>query len=272
MDNEPMFRLLFERSADAIVLFDPKAGVFVDCNQAAVELMRSGSKEALLQKKPSDLSPPFQLDGRPSEEKAAEITLLAATRGSHRFEWVARRMDGEDMPLEMLTTPIQADGRTLHVIVSRDITERKRAESELRENQQLLASVADNISEAIYRTGPNHELIFANPAYLRMSGYDSLEEMRLVPREQLYANPAMRTRLLALLARDGAFRNEEIEYVRRDGQHWWGLTNSVAIRDQTTGKVLYHVGSVADITDPVSLAKVREWKKAQKAAKKSKQD
>ena len=249
MDNEPMFRLLFERSADAIVLFDPKAGVFVDCNQAAVELMRSGSKEALLQKKPSDLSPPFQLDGRPSEEKAAEITLLAATRGSHRFEWVARRMDGEDMPLEMLTTPIQADGRTLHVIVSRDITERKRAESELRENQQLLASVADNISEAIYRTGPNHELIFANPAYLRMSGYDSLEEMRLVPREQLYANPAMRTRLLALLARDGAFRNEEIEYVRRDGQHWWGLTNSVAIRDQTTGKVLYHVGSVADITE-----------------------
>ena len=30
--------------------------------------------------------------------------------------------------------------------------------------------------------------------------------------------------------------------------------------------------SVADITDPVSLAKVREWKKAQKAAKRDKQD
>ena len=28
----------------------------------------------------------------------------------------------------------------------------------------------------------------------------------------------------------------------------------------------------ADITDPVSLAKVREWKKAQKAAKREKQD
>ena len=34
-----MFRLLFERSADAIWLYDPEVGVFVDCNQAAVEQM-----------------------------------------------------------------------------------------------------------------------------------------------------------------------------------------------------------------------------------------
>jgi PAS domain S-box-containing protein len=249
MDNEPMFRLLFERSADAIVLFDPKAAVFVDCNQAAVNLMRSGSKAALLQKKPSDLSPPFQPDGRASEDKAAEISSLASARGSYRFEWLARRMDGEAVPLEMLTTPILSDGRVLHVIVSRDITERRHAESELRESQQLLASVADNISEGIYRTGPNHELIFANRAYLRMSGHESLDEMRLVPREQLYANPADRARLLQLLASEGAFRNQEIEYVRRDGQHWWGLTNSVAIRDPESGTVLYHVGSLADITE-----------------------
>ena len=249
MENEPMFRLLFERSADAIVLFDPQAGVFVDCNQAAVELMRSGTKAALLQKKPSDLSPPFQPDGRSSEEKSAEITLLAGARGSYRFEWVARRMDGQAVPLEMLTTPILANGRVLHVVVSRDITERKRAESELRGSQQLLASVADNISEGIYRTGPNHELIFANRAYLRMSGYESLEELRGVPREQLYANPADRARLLELLAREGSFHSQEIEYVRRGGEHWWGLSGSLAIREPGSGRVLYHVGSVADFTE-----------------------
>ena len=47
-DNPSMFQLLFERSADAIWLFDPQAGVFVDCNAAAVELMRAGTKEKLL--------------------------------------------------------------------------------------------------------------------------------------------------------------------------------------------------------------------------------
>ena len=44
-DNPSMFQLLFERSADAILLLDPQAGVFVDCNQAAVELMHAGTKE-----------------------------------------------------------------------------------------------------------------------------------------------------------------------------------------------------------------------------------
>src|SRR5260221_3609892 len=33
-ENEPMFRLHFDRSADAIWLFDAKARVFVDCNSA----------------------------------------------------------------------------------------------------------------------------------------------------------------------------------------------------------------------------------------------
>src|SRR5205807_707018 len=120
------------------------------------------------------------------------------------------------------------NGKTLHVIVSRDISERKRADEELRASQQLLASIVDNITEGVYRTGPTHELIFANGSYLALSGYDSLEELQHVPREQLYANPADRARLIDLLAREGEFHNEEIEYVRRDGRRWWGATNSVA--------------------------------------------
>jgi PAS domain S-box-containing protein len=248
-DNETMFRLLFERSADAIWLFDPQTGRFVDCNQAAVELLRAGKKEILLNLRPEDLSPPVQPDGRTSSEKAIEVVQSTERLGGHRFEWVAQRFDGENVPLEVLSTPITANGRTLHVVVSRDITQRKRAEAALRESQQLLASISDNISEAIYRTGPNHELIFANPAYLRMSGYNSVEEMRRVPREKLYGKSGDRARLLELLALQGSFRNEEIEYVRHDGQRWWGLTNSVAIRDPQTREVLYHVGSVADITE-----------------------
>ena len=64
MDTPPMFQLLFERSADAIWLFDPKAGVFLDCNAAAVELMRAGTKERLLGARPEDLSPPLQPEAR----------------------------------------------------------------------------------------------------------------------------------------------------------------------------------------------------------------
>jgi PAS domain S-box-containing protein len=73
--------------------------------------------------------------------------------------------------------------------------------------------------------------------------------MQRIPREQLYAKASDRARLLRQLDKHDSFRNEEIEYVRRDGHHWWGLSNGVAIRDPRTGAVLYHVGSVADITE-----------------------
>lgn len=248
-DTESMFRLLFERSADAMTLQDPLTGVFLDVNDASVRLTGAPSKAALLGSNPLIISPEHQPDGALSIVKVKEVIQLAVERGSHRFEWVINRFDGTQLPVEIVLTLIRGGTQPLLLSVSRDITERKRTETELRENQQLLVSVADNISEAIYRTGPNHELTFANRAYLHMSGYTSLEEMRHVPREKLYANSADRARLLELLYRNGLFRNEEIEYLRRDGKHWWGLTNSIAVRDESTGQVLYHVGSVADITE-----------------------
>jgi PAS domain S-box-containing protein len=161
-DNPSMFQLLFERSADAILLLDPQVGVFVDCNQAAVELMRAGSKEQLLRMRPDELSPPLQPDGTPSGEKTAEVLALAEQRGSHRFEWLGRRFDGHDVPLEVLLTWIHADGRSLHVAVARDITERKRTEQELLElNQSLERRVAERTaalttSEAQFRALVEH--------------------------------------------------------------------------------------------------------------------
>ncbi len=248
-DTAAMFRLLFERSADAMTLQDPRTGVFLDVNDASVRITGAPDKAALLGSSPSIISPEHQPDGSLSADKVREVIQLAMANGSHRFEWVINRFDGTQLPVEIVLTLIHGGDRPLLLSVSRDITERKRTENELRENQQLLVSVTDNISEAIYRTGPDHELTFANRAYLHMSGYNSLEEMRHVPREKLYAQPNARVRLLELLARHGRFRNEEIEYLRRDGKHWWGLTNSLAVRDEATGKVLYHVGSVTDITE-----------------------
>lgn len=246
-EGEGMFRLLFERSIDPIWLFDPKAGVFVDCNQAAVDAMRCETKEQLLQIRPSDLAPPTQADGRPSNVVAAEITQLVEKNGGHRFEWLGRRSDGSIFPVEVVATPITTGGQTLHVVVSRDISERKQAERALWESQQLLSSIADNLDEAIYRTGPDHTLIFVNRAYLRIFGYDSLADVQSRPRECLYAEPARRGPLLDRLKRDGRF-SEEVEFVRRDGSQFWAVSNCVAIRDPLTSQVVYHVGSISEIT------------------------
>ncbi len=246
-DTASMFRLLFERSTDPIWLFDPVAGVFLDCNEAAVSLIGCGTKEKLLKASPADLAPPIQPDGRDSKVVAREIAALVERNGGHRFEWTGRRANGEDVPLEVVATSISAKGRPLHFVVSRDVSERKRAEAALRDERQLLGSIADNLNDAIYRTGPNHELIFVNPAYLRIFGYASLEELQRIPREHLYAHPEKRGPLLAKLERDGRF-SEEVQFVRKDGSWFWALSSCVVIRDETSGRVLYHVGSISDIT------------------------
>lgn len=161
-DNSSMFQILFERSSDAILLYDPKKRVFVDCNQAAVDLMRAGSKGKLLQVGPEDLSPTLQPGGMPSREMTAEVVALVEKHGTHRFEWIGRRFDGHEIPLEVVVTSVQVDGRGLNVSVVRDISERKKTERELLElNQSLERRVAERTaalttSEARFRALVEH--------------------------------------------------------------------------------------------------------------------
>ena len=118
-ESEERFRSLFQDSADAYLILDEN--VFVDCNQATIEMLGASSKEEVLSTHPSQLSPEFQLDGRLSSEKADEIIRIALEQGSNRFEWIHRRMDGEDFPVEVLLTPISVGEKTIIHTVWRDI-------------------------------------------------------------------------------------------------------------------------------------------------------
>ncbi|MBD3883626.1 AAA family ATPase [Phormidium tenue FACHB-886] len=126
--SELLKRQLFEGSADAILLLDQEQ--FSECNQAAVKMMRCTNKAELLGCRPAALSPEFQPDGRSSLEKANEMIATAFKEGSHRFEWVHRRITGEDFWVEVLLTVISYDGREILHTVWREIGERKQLETE----------------------------------------------------------------------------------------------------------------------------------------------
>jgi PAS domain S-box-containing protein len=149
-----MFDKLFERSADAIWLLDPDNVVFAECNQAAVKLMRARVTAQLVGVRPDELSPPIQPDGQSSSAKAAALGALTDQAGAHCFEWVARRRDGTEIPLEVMVTPLSAEGRRLNVVVARDISARKQAEVALRESEQKFRQLFEATTDAIQILDP----------------------------------------------------------------------------------------------------------------------
>jgi len=136
LSSEKKYRELFEKSQDAILIIEN--GKFVDCNNAAVLMLKYKNKSKFLQTHPSQLSPEKQPDGQYSNKKANIMMSIALKNGSNRFEWYHKKANGEILPVEVLLTTITKEDRSqiIHT-VWRDITERKKAEMALIESQRL---------------------------------------------------------------------------------------------------------------------------------------
>ena len=66
------------------------------------------------------------------------MDALARENGFHRFEWVMRRTDGEEFPVEVTLTPVTLAGRPVLLSVMHDLTERKRAEEQVKDYAVVL--------------------------------------------------------------------------------------------------------------------------------------
>ncbi|MBX9927969.1 MAG: response regulator [Gemmatimonadaceae bacterium] len=126
---EERFRVIFEQSTDALLVYSEKG--ILDCNRAALDLLRAKKKAQLLGIDPASLSPEFQPDGRRSIERGAEIDRAAASEGTQRFEWTHRRLDGQDFIVDVAVSPVTIDGRQVLMAVLRDVTDRKTTERAL---------------------------------------------------------------------------------------------------------------------------------------------
>ena len=67
--------------------------------------------------------------------------------------------------------------------------ERERRVEALRRSEDLLASINRNVSEGLYRRASGGGLLYVNPAFARMFGYDSPEAVRRGPRRDALRRP-----------------------------------------------------------------------------------
>lgn len=141
--TEDRFRTLFECSNDAHLLVG-ESGI-LDCNEAAIRMLRCKDKREVLALHPVVLSPEFQPDGQSSRDRGLELEAIARANGFHRFEWTHRRMDGEAFPVEVLLSPVRLVTGPAMLAVWHDLTPFKRAEEALREQMAIVEAQAREI-------------------------------------------------------------------------------------------------------------------------------
>jgi PAS domain S-box-containing protein len=165
---EEKFRVIFEQSAEAHLLFDEN-GV-IDCNRAAIQLLRFPDKLALLAIPFFRLAPEFQPDGISSLDRAREHCETAKNYGESRFEWFFQRMDGEAYPVEVVLTPVTLEGSPILLAVWRDLTDRKRAEAALRESEERFQAFMENSPTVAFIKDDAGRYIYVNRPFEEQFG------------------------------------------------------------------------------------------------------
>ena len=162
------------------------------------------------------------------------------------------KKDGSSFPVEYVSTPIREDHRVVGVVVVfRDISDRKRAESALGESEERFRQLAEHIKEVFWITDPTKtQMIYISPGYEEIWGR-SCASLYASPQSWLEAvhpedRPLVKEDALNKQA-SGAY-DKQYRIQRPDGSIRWIWDRAFPIRD-ASGTVYRIAGFAEDITD-----------------------
>ena len=133
-------------------------------------------------------------------------------------------------------------------MVMSELERRREIREKLQEKDERLQSIAENVSDGIYRSTAEEGIVYANQAFVEMFGYQDLEELKAAGGEALYADLARREKLIEKEVENGRLDREEVRFRRKDGTTFVGLLSSQQVEGEDQGKT-YFDGAITDITE-----------------------
>jgi PAS domain S-box-containing protein len=241
-NSEAWHRQLVETASEGIWVRD-SSGVITYANARMAEMLGVGVAELVGRKAeafffPADLS----------VERIRSETMTTGLK--EQFDRRLRCADGSELWVLTCGNPMPAtEGSAPSALaMMSDITERKRAETALRQSEERFRSLFETVPEGVYQSAPDGRILAANPMLLKMFGFAREAELSDVNiTRDLYVDPGVRKRLLERLEREDSFQNVEYELHARDGRIISILENARVVRDPS-GAVLYYEGTLIDIT------------------------
>jgi PAS domain S-box-containing protein len=241
-ESEARFRSLVESSPDAI--FVQSAGRFVYLNSAACRLFGASQPGDLLGK---DFMERMVLEYRDKIQKRIKVqTETGKPVPLMDQEYI--RLDGSRVAVESTAVPIRYKGEAAHMVLIRDITERKRKEKALRESEARYRTLIENIPQAVLLKDRESKYISINKPYALAFG---LRQEEVVGKSDYDFHPKhfadkfrQEDRLVMETGEGRVFDEENVQ----DGQRRTYHKVKVPVRD-SMGKIVGVLSTLSDITE-----------------------
>jgi PAS domain S-box-containing protein len=241
LESEDRYRDLVEHSQDLLCTHDLH-GNLLSCNPAAARIL--GIEVAELLKIPMQkfIAPEFR-------QQFDQYLHRVKTNGADKGLMAVVTRAGERRIWEYNNT-LRTEGVSYPIVrgIAHDITDRVRAERELRSSEERFRQLAENIHEVFYLTDlQNHRLLYVSPAYAQVWGR-TCQSLYHELRSFLEAiHPDDRAAPQAAFDTQTAF-SHEYRIIRPDGSVRWIWDRGFPILDQQ-GRAYRLAGIAEDITD-----------------------
>jgi PAS domain S-box-containing protein len=159
--------------------------------------------------------------------------------------------DGTERVIADSGSPIRdKDGNVIGVVlVFRDVTERRKAEEELRKSEEKYRTLFEESKDVVFISMPEGKLLDINPAGVKLLGYSSKDELLNVDIvRDLYFNPQDREKYQQALKQHGFVKDYELILKKKDGERVIVLSTTTAVRDEK-GNIVSYRGIMRDVTE-----------------------
>jgi two-component system, cell cycle sensor histidine kinase and response regulator CckA len=244
LESQQVFRLISENAADMIAVVDVQGQ----------RVYNSQSYEKILGYSPEDLqkSSSFEQIHPDDRQRVHEASLEARRTGVGKtLEFRMRHKNGSWRALESTASVISSTGGVPDrlVIVSRDITDRKKAIEALRVSEASFRSLVEDAPYGIYQADDEGCFLRVNPALQRMLGYSTSDELLDVnlEKEIFRRLDDFRTMQQTLYSFD-EFKDLEIEWRKKDGTPITVRCTGRRVKEENGTSALHEVFA-EDVTD-----------------------
>jgi PAS domain S-box-containing protein len=172
------------------------------------------------------------------------------------LEVVASKKDGTEITLLASCSYLynaQGDAVGVEGVLS-DITNRVQVQKKLAESEQKYRSVFNNLPVGIFQSTPEGRYLLVNPAFAKIVGFASPEEMvdEVHNIADLYVDPNDREEVKRLFQENGNLSGHKIRFIRQDGEKRWMSIFASCVYDDA-GSIRCYDGFALDVTKQVEM-------------------